>query len=261
MPRVLLEAELMLAMSLVVVAALPRHVLVQELRGLDVPRDEVSWVNEKLIEALSRQGFQVITSDQVGGALGLERQKQLLGCVEGSSCSVEIASALGVDAIVSGSVAKVDGGFDLSVKVFSAKSGGLMGAQSGVAADRGAVLTRWSALVAALDGAPAPTATTSGYAPPVALLVAGVVVALAGGGCLAGARVVDASLSSSTSLTELQSRATTGSTLQTLGFVGLGVGTAAAVTSLVLGAVLHSPAQVTVVPASTGAMVFVGARF
>lgn len=259
-PAVVAVAVTMLALPLVVLAALPRHVLVQDLRGLDVPREEVSWVNEKLIEALSRQGFEVLTSEQVASALGLERQRQLLGCAADTNCAAEIALSLGVDAIISGSVAKVDGGFDLSVKIFSAQSGALLGTQSGVAADRSAVATKWSALVAALDGAPAP-AVVAGYAPPVALLVGGLVVAAAGGGCLAGSRVVDASLSSSSSLTELQSRAATGSTLQTLGFVGLGVGGAATITSLILGAVLHSPAQVAIVPASSGATVFVGGQF
>ncbi|MBM4779369.1 MAG: hypothetical protein GQE15_16805 [Archangiaceae bacterium] len=252
----------LLALPLVVLAAVPKHVLVQELRGLDVPRDEVTWVNEKLIEALARQRFEVVTGEQVASALGLERQRQLLGCAEGSSCSSEIALALGVDGIVSGSVAKVDGGFDLSVKIFSAQSGALLGAQSGVAADRSAVSAKWSELVAALDGLPAPpTVSSTGYAPPVWLLVSGLVVAAAGGACLAGSRVVDASLPGAGSLTELQSRANTGSTLQTLGFVGLGVGGAATVTSLVLGALLHPPAQVTLVPSASGASVFVGGHF
>lgn len=252
----------LLALPLVVLAAVPKHVLVQELRGLDVPRDEVTWVNEKLIEALAWQRFEVVTGEQVASALGLERQRQLLGCAEGSSCSSEIALALGVDGIVSGSVAKVDGGFDLSVKIFSAQSGALLGAQSGVAADRSAVSAKWSELVAALDGLPAPpTVSSTVYAPPVWLLVSGLVVAAAGGACLAGSRVVDASLPGAGSLTELQSRANTGSTLQTLGFVGLGVGGAATVTSLVLGALLHPPAQVTLVPSASGASVFVGGHF
>lgn len=250
------------ALPLVVLAAVPKHVLVQELRGLDVPRDEVSWVNEKLIEALARQRFEVVTGEQVASALGLERQRQLLGCAEGSSCSAEIALALGVDGIVSGSVAKVDGGFDLSVKIFSAQSGALLAAQSGVAVDRSAVSAKWSELVAALEGLPPPpTVASTAYAPPVWLLVSGLVVAAAGGGCLAGSRVVDASLPNAGSLTELQSRAATGSMLQTVGFVGLGVGGAATVTSLILGAVLHPPAQVTLVPSSSGGSVFVGGRF
>lgn len=252
----------LLTVPLVVLAALPKHVLVQELRGLDVPRDEVTWVNEKLIEALAQQQFQVVTGEQVASALGLERQRQLLGCAEGSSCSAEIALALGVDGIVSGSVAKVDAGFDLSVKIFSAQSGALLAARSGVAVDRSAVSAKWSELVAALDGLPPPaTVASAAYAPPLWLLVSGLVVAAAGAGGLVGARVVDASLPNAGSLTELQSRAATGSLLQTLGFVGLGVGGAASVTSLILGAVLHPPAQVTLVPSAAGASVFIGGRF
>lgn len=259
--RVWFPTMTLLTVPLVVLAALPKHVLVQELRGLDVPRDEVTWVNEKLIEALAQQQFQVVTGEQVASALGLERQRQLLGCAEGSSCSAEIALALGVDGIVSGSVAKVDAGFDLSVKIFSAQSGALLAARSGVAVDRSGVSAKWSELVAALDGLPPPvTVASAAYAPPIWLLVSGLVVAAAGAGGLAGARVVDASLPNAGSLTELQSRAATGSLLQTLGFVGLGVGGAASITSLILGA-LHPPAQVTLVPSSAGASVFVGGRF
>jgi hypothetical protein len=56
--------------------------------------------------------------------LGLERQKQLLGCTDASSsCMAELASALGVDAILAGELAKLGSTYQLDLKVLSAKDG------------------------------------------------------------------------------------------------------------------------------------------
>ena len=53
--------------------------------------------------------------------LGLERQRQLLGCSE-SGCSAEILGALGSDALVMGSVAKVGARHVVNLKVVGARS-------------------------------------------------------------------------------------------------------------------------------------------
>src|SRR4051812_28359915 len=57
-------------------------------------------------DALQRQGFfKVVTSDALRSLLALERQKQLLGCSEGeSTCMAEVADALGVQYLVTGTV-------------------------------------------------------------------------------------------------------------------------------------------------------------
>ena len=58
---------------------------------------------------LSRLGlFRVMTSESVRALVGLERQKQLLGCSEGS-CGSELGNLLGTDYAVTGKVSRISG--------------------------------------------------------------------------------------------------------------------------------------------------------
>jgi hypothetical protein len=94
------------------------------LSTVNVPADLASFVMEHLAEELRGRGFRVTTSGDMAAILGLERQKQLLGCTDtGSSCMAELASALGVDAIVAGEFAKLGATYQLDLKVLSAKNG------------------------------------------------------------------------------------------------------------------------------------------
>jgi TolB-like protein len=65
--------------------------------------------------------LQVTTPRDVTALLGLERQKQLLGCPEQSTnCMAELGGALGVDALVTGSIGRAGKSFQLNVKVIDA---------------------------------------------------------------------------------------------------------------------------------------------
>jgi MYXO-CTERM domain-containing protein len=78
---------------------------------------DVSVPNEKLDAAAFSEmlvasidgadKFRVIGSKELVTLIGLERQRQLLGCSEDTSCMAEIASALGSEFICSASVGKV----------------------------------------------------------------------------------------------------------------------------------------------------------
>jgi hypothetical protein len=79
----------------------------------DLPSDKafdtnvIKVVNSFLAKDLRDLGFQVITPTDIGAALGLERQKQILGCTE-SSCLAEIGGAMGADYIVHGEMAALE---------------------------------------------------------------------------------------------------------------------------------------------------------
>lgn len=72
-----------------------------------------------------RRDVEVTSSRDVAAAIGLERQKALLGCSddEGASCLAELSGALGVDGILTGTIARTRSGYLLSVKVVKAKTG------------------------------------------------------------------------------------------------------------------------------------------
>src|SRR5438270_852941 len=66
-------------------------------------------------------GVYVTTQSDMLAALGLERQRTLLGCSEESStCVAELAGALGVDGILTGQVAMVGKRYQLDVKILAA---------------------------------------------------------------------------------------------------------------------------------------------
>ena len=79
------------------------------------------------------------TSKDMQSLLGLERQKQLLGCSD-HSCMVEIANALGVDALAGGEIAKLGEVFQVNLKIISATSGQAIATYQGSATDEGGVL-------------------------------------------------------------------------------------------------------------------------
>lgn len=90
--------------------------------GLDEKAGE--FYADQVSQQLSFHGLKVITRSEVGALLGNERQRELLGCHdESGSCAVELAGALGSDALLLGEAAKVGEKYRLSVRLVSAKNG------------------------------------------------------------------------------------------------------------------------------------------
>lgn len=83
---------------------------------------------DTLGEALRARGLSLLTSQDVQAVLGLERQRQLLGCAEeATSCVAEIASAMGSDALMTVTLARLDDGSLRGLaKVLSAKTGAVL---------------------------------------------------------------------------------------------------------------------------------------
>ena len=77
----------------------------------------------------SHPGLSVVTSGELSSLMGLERQKELLGCAT-SECSAELAGALGVDALVTGSIARAAGGYVINLKIIRARDGSALGIYS-----------------------------------------------------------------------------------------------------------------------------------
>jgi len=81
-------------------------------------------------EVARRPGLTVVAGSDLRALVGFERQKQLLGCTEGS-CLTEIAGALGVAYLVSSECSKVGSTWLLSLALLVSPADG-----SGVAAPR-----------------------------------------------------------------------------------------------------------------------------
>lgn len=102
-----------------VLTASPVKVAAPGLAGVSASQELLAFVTDHLAQELVLEGVEVISSSQIASVLGLERQKQLLGCPE-SQCVVELANALGVDAILLGTVAKLGTVIQLDVRLVSA---------------------------------------------------------------------------------------------------------------------------------------------
>lgn len=95
--------------------------------GVQLKPEVASFCSEHLAQQLVAQGLQVTTSRQIATLLGVERQKQLLGCGgEGESCMAEIASALGAPAVIVGEIAKLGTSIQVNVRVVKASNNAII---------------------------------------------------------------------------------------------------------------------------------------
>jgi hypothetical protein len=84
-------------------------------------------LEDSLAAGLRAHGLDVVTRQDIASILGQERQKQLLGCSDdGSSCLAELANALGCEATVVVSVARLGSDFRGTARVLSANDGHVM---------------------------------------------------------------------------------------------------------------------------------------
>ena len=86
-------------------------------------------LDPKVAEAIAGQlaqqlavqpGLKVTTPEEISSLLGLDRQKQLLGCTA-ETCTAELAGALGVDVVILSSVSFAGSSYLLNVKAIGAK--------------------------------------------------------------------------------------------------------------------------------------------
>jgi hypothetical protein len=109
----------------------PVHLATVGLTGVDVDAKKLDFLTEYLGQCLGKAGVAVTTPAAVQAVLGMERQRQLLGCAdEKGSCLAEISGALGVDGIVVGSVAKVGAGYAITLKIVGARDGQMLAAEN-----------------------------------------------------------------------------------------------------------------------------------
>lgn len=258
---------MILALAMVLAAA-PLKVASTDWKTSGVDPTLAAVLEGRFLQLLREEGIQVISSKDVEAFVGLDRQKQLLGCAT-ESCSAELAGALGVDALLLASVAQAGSGYSLSLRAISATNAIPVSTLSGRVRSLDE-LQDW------LDGsAKKMAAELKGEAPaaqPVAdgpravrwiPAISGAVLAIAG---------VVVFLERSGPAQELQTRVfpdqpsvaatrATGETFEKLGIVLMAVGAAAIATSVIWASVAPAKASVIVAPIPGGATVAVGLVF
>ena len=203
-------------------------------KTVQVPAELAEFYADHLAQALRREGFKVVTASEVSAMLSMERQKQLLGCTEeAGACIAELGAAMGADAVLMVNLARLEDLYRGNLKIISARDNSLLSETSVEASGQkgllGALDDGAKRLAAGLPAAFKPAVAASAgtkrlwWIPAVAA-AAGAVTGAVG---LVGSRERYAALSKE--LTEkgvtqpAREMAQTGTTLQTVGWVGVGV--------------------------------------
>lgn len=170
-----------LLVSLALAADKPT-VAVFDLQAAGVPAASASAIQDAVTDALAKRGFfEVISASEIRSMLGVERQKQLMGCSEGTSCTAELADALGSRFVLTGTLSKLGDAFQLSLQLLDTQKGQPIGRGTRIAQNERALVAMLPWLLAEATSTPAPPAPSKVL--PIAIIGLGA-VALAAGGIL-----------------------------------------------------------------------------
>jgi TolB-like protein len=138
-------------------------------------------VTESVTAEIAVRGyFDPMSSGEIATVLGVERQKQLMGCGE-DTCMSELAGALGAPYVMSGSLVKLEGVFQLNLQVINSRKASTTGRSTKLAKDFESLRFQIPYAVAEACGTPLPPAP-SRVLPYTMIGVGG--AALIGGGVL-----------------------------------------------------------------------------
>lgn len=229
--------------------------------AVEVTPEKAQFFALHLASALRNRGLSVITAQDIAAVLGVERQKQLLGCNEGgSSCMLELSNALGAQLVLTGVVAKLEASYQVNLRVLSGTDGKVV-AQELVRAES------QEKLLFALDDASAslarqlepkaPPGSARGLAwiPAVGAAVFAVAGGLFYGLALERSATLDRMLVPGVTREALAPVVSAGQTYEVLGWTGFGLAAGAGVTALVMFLVGAPPSQVSffLTPSGVGA--------
>jgi hypothetical protein len=197
----------------------------------NLPNKLTDYYAGHLAHQLTLEGIPVTTPEEVAAIIGVERQRQLLGCTDNGGCMVEIASALGIDALITGTIATFGSETQIDVKVISARDAHPLVTFSGRAKSEGDILEVLNHAAAAVveqlkgkgialgvaRGAPSaePAVRKWAWVP----LAAGGVLAAAGAVSYVGAKSKYDDLVANKPGIDAPGTASSGSTLQTASFL------------------------------------------
>lgn len=103
-------------------------VAVLEIRALGTEASKAELLSEvALTEAASMRGFDVIGKSDINSIIGFEKQKQVIGCSDDSTCLAEVGGALGVDFILVGSLGRLGSLYRLDLKLVETKKAKVRG--------------------------------------------------------------------------------------------------------------------------------------
>jgi hypothetical protein len=109
--------------------------------------------------------YEVLTQADVATMIGVERQRQLLGCNQNDNCFAEIGAALGTDLILDASVGTVGTLRVLAMRLYDAKKSRAVARESITVNDESALIDAAHLAVSRVLGTHVPANTTTTAAP------------------------------------------------------------------------------------------------
>ena len=245
--------------SIAASAEKPRLVVLDLVPGGGAEPQVVAAFTEALTNLISKAGyFDVASSRDVAALLGVERQKELLGCSEGAgTCMAEVSGALGARFIMSGSLVKLGDVWQLTLTTLDSQKSQPIGRATRIASDLAALQAQlpWSVAEATATPAPEPTSKVL----PVTILAVGgaaiVVGAVLGLQALSTEATVQGELSAAQldRLDHYQQQQASVGTLKTASLITLITGAAVVGLGVVLYARSPGGAKVALMPMGNGA--------
>jgi hypothetical protein len=237
---------------------------VTPLQLTQVPAELGDYATDRLASALGASGLRVTTPSDLQVLLGIERQRQLLGCSEDSSCMVELAAALGVEFVVTGRLTRLGRRYELDLRVLRQVDGTVVARDSGSVDDEqriGAMIEQSADRLTLLLSPPVPSRLSWRLWGPLA---AGVVLAAVGAVAVGSSELEFASYLRPGARPALVPAAVDSTfdrlvLTRGLGIGGVALGAALIVTGIVWNA--STPVTVSSLVASDGAAVSLGGRF
>ena len=148
------------------VPEVPR-LLVQEftVRGVEAATAEA--ITDGIGPEVDRRAyFRSLTSKDVQTILGAERQKQLLGCNEASTCLTELAGAMGAPYVLSGTISQIGPSLQLSMQMLDVSKSIVVARSIRIARDAETLraLLPWAVAEATATPAPPRPSKVPGFA-------------------------------------------------------------------------------------------------
>lgn len=153
----MLKASL-LALVLLQAADKPKLVITEFSTAGGVEKETAALIADAVATEVKNRGFfEPLTAKDVQTLIGLERQKQLLGCSEDSSqCLTELAGALGAPNVLSASIGRLGAAYQMNLQMLDATKAQVVGRSTRISTDLDGLRAQIPYAVAEATGTPLP---------------------------------------------------------------------------------------------------------